>query len=136
MDLKARHIFPPLLQVDAQRLTKLISKQLFGRVVAVNELVLVHLDGLALVIRLANVNTLDEAAREEALSYHCYRGVVTPDTIIYLTGENFLACSHLPTNRMFPSATSYQLETLKALLICASKVYFEPYQHYHLIQGV
>ncbi|KAK9908984.1 hypothetical protein WJX75_005570 [Coccomyxa subellipsoidea] len=72
-------------QVDAQRLTKLISKQLFGRVVAVNELVLVHLDGLALIIRIANVNTLDEAAKEEALSYHCYRGLVTPDTIIYLT---------------------------------------------------
>ena len=82
-----------VLQVDAQRLTKLISKQLFGRVVAVNELVLVHLDGLALIIRIANVNTLDEAAKEEALSYHCYRGLVTPDTIIYLTeGESAFVC--------------------------------------------
>lgn len=79
--------------MDAQRLGNLVSKQLFRRAAAVNELVLVDMEGLALVIRISSVNTLDEAARDEALSYHCYRGLVTPDTVIYLTeGEYLSAC--------------------------------------------
>ncbi|BDA41357.1 probable cytochrome b5 type B at C-terminar half [Coccomyxa sp. Obi] len=77
--------FSGTVEVDAHQLGKLLSKQLFRRAVAVNELVLVHMEGFALVIRISSVNTLDEAARDEALSYHCYRGLVTPDTIIYLT---------------------------------------------------
>lgn len=79
--------------MDADQLGKLLNKRLFRRAVAINELVLVHLESLALVVRISSVNTLDEAARDEALSYHCYRGLVTPDTIIYLTeGENLPAC--------------------------------------------
>jgi len=74
--------------VDAQQLSKLLSKQLFTRVVAVNELVLVSIDSLALVVRISSVNTLDEAARDEALTYHCYRGLVTPDTEVYLKKGN------------------------------------------------
>lgn len=73
------------VELDAHRLGKLVSKQLFRRAVAVNELVLVHMESLALVVRISSVNTLDEAARDEALSYHCFRGLVTPDTFIYLT---------------------------------------------------
>ncbi|EIE25119.1 cytochrome b5 [Coccomyxa subellipsoidea C-169] len=80
------------MQVDAQSLIKVLGKQLFGRVVAVNELVMVHLDGLALVVRIANLNTLDESAREETLSYHCYRGLVAPDTTLYLTEGKQIRC--------------------------------------------
>lgn len=64
-----------------------MAKQLFQRIVAVNELVLVHVDGVALIIRVTEVHNLDESARQEAVSYHCYRGTVTPDTIISLTEE-------------------------------------------------
>lgn len=74
--------------MDAQQLSKLLSKQLFRRVVAVNELVLVSIDGLALVVRISSVNTLDEAGRDQALTYHCYRGLVTPDTEVYLREGN------------------------------------------------
>ncbi len=90
------------MQVDAQSLTKLLGKQLFGRVVAVNELVLVHLDGLALVVRIANLNTLDEAARGEALSYHCYRGLVAPDTTLYLTEGKQMFPRHSPASSCIP----------------------------------
>ena len=75
------------LQIDAARLRQALAKQLFHRIVAVNELVLVHLDGLALVVRMTEVHNLDELARQEAVSYHCYRAMVTPDTVIDLTEE-------------------------------------------------
>ena len=54
---------------------------------AVNELVLVHLDGQALIVRITEVHDLEELARQEAVSYHCYRASVTPDTVIDLIEE-------------------------------------------------
>ena len=56
-------------------------------IVAVNELVLVHLDGLALIVRITEVHNLDELARQEAVSYHCYRALMMPDTVIDLIEE-------------------------------------------------
>ena len=73
--------------MDAGRLRQALSGRLFGRVVAANELVLVQVDGLALLVRVAEVNTLDEEAREAALSYHCFRGLVTPETALWVTAD-------------------------------------------------
>lgn len=75
------------MQVDATKLRQALSKQLFQRIVAASELVLVHIDGLAIIVRITEVHNLDEEARQEAISYHCYRGLVTPDTIISLVEE-------------------------------------------------
>ncbi len=75
------------MQVDATKLRQALSKQLFQRIVAASELVLVHIDGLAIIVRITEVHNLDEEARQEAVSYHCYRGLVTPDTIISLVEE-------------------------------------------------
>ena len=75
------------MQVDATKLRQVLSKQLFQRIVAASELVLVHIDGLAVIVRITDVHNLDEEARQEAVSYHCYRGLVTPDTIISLVEE-------------------------------------------------
>ena len=75
------------VQVDAARLRQALAKQLFHRILAVNELVLVHLDGLALIVRITEMHNLDELARQEAVSYHCYRALVRPDTVIDLTEE-------------------------------------------------
>lgn len=79
------------VQVDAIKLRQALSKQLCQRVVAVTELVLVHVEGLAVIVRITEVHSLDEEARQEAVSYHCYRGLVTPDTVISLVeeGESF-----------------------------------------------
>ena len=80
------------MQVDAIRLGQALSKQLFQRVVAATELALVHIDGLPIIVRITEVHNLDEEARQEAVSYHCYRGLVTPDTVISLVeeGESFV----------------------------------------------
>ena len=90
-----------LLQIDAARLRQALAKQLFHRIVAVNELVLVHVDGLALIVRIIEVHNLDEQARQEAVSYHCYRALVTPDTVIELTEEG--------ERSLFPQHTNFQL---------------------------
>ena len=76
-----------IVQIDAAKLGQALSKQLFQRIVAVTELVLVHIDGLPVVVRVTEVHNLDEEARQEAVSYHCYRGMVTPDTAITLVEE-------------------------------------------------
>ena len=60
---------------------------------AVNELMLVPIDDVLLLVRVVDVNTLDEAAREEAVGYHCYRGLVTPETIIWLAAQGFGSCT-------------------------------------------
>ena len=73
--------------MDAVKLKQALAKQLFQRIVAVNELVLAAIDGVALVVRITEVNNLDESARQEAVSYHCYRGMVSPDTVLSLIEE-------------------------------------------------
>ena len=79
------------MQVDAKKLRRALAKQLFQRIVAASELVLVHIDSLAVVVRIIEVHNMDEEARQEAVSYHCYRGLVTPDTVMSLVeeGEGF-----------------------------------------------
>lgn len=38
-----------------------------------------------LLLRVGEVNTLSPAEQEEAVGYHCFRGLLTPDTQVYLT---------------------------------------------------
>jgi hypothetical protein len=73
--------------VDAGRLRKALAGRLFGRMAAANELLVLEADGAPLLLRVTEVNTLDEGGRQEALSYHCFRGLVTPETAIWLTAE-------------------------------------------------
>ena len=81
--------------MEAVKLKQALAKQLFQMIVAVNELVLVTVDGDALVVRITEVNNLDESARQEAVSYHCYRGMVTPDTVMSLIEEGGKSLSML-----------------------------------------
>ena len=74
-------------QVDAGRVRRALSKRLFGRVVAASELVLLHVDDMAILVRVTAAHSLDEAAREEALSYHCFRGLIMPETVIWFAEE-------------------------------------------------
>lgn len=73
-----------LYQVNAAALTSAFSKQYFGRVLAVNELIVIQLVHVPLLLRITSTNTLAEDEQEEAIGYHCYRGVLTPTTAIYL----------------------------------------------------
>ena len=66
-------------------LARTLGKQLLGRVIAVNEVVTSQVSGVDLVVRFMAADTLDHEARQEAISYHCYRGRVTPETSFWLT---------------------------------------------------
>lgn len=65
----------PLLQVDARALVRELLRLHFGAVLAVGQAcVLASTGGHRLLLRVTSANVLDEAAREEALGYHCFRG--------------------------------------------------------------
>lgn len=73
-------------EVDARRVISALLKQWFDCMVAVNQVAVVTLDvGLALVARVAAVNTLDDQQRAEAIVYHCFRGRCTPNTAVYVS---------------------------------------------------
>lgn len=72
------------LQLDARDLAARLGHICFHSVVAVNESVLLNVDGHELVLRVAVTNTLTAKEQADVIGYHCYRGRVTPDTAIYL----------------------------------------------------
>ena len=71
--------------MDADQLCRLLGKQLFGKILAVNEMVVTSIDGVQVLCRITATDTLDPDSRAEAVGYHCYRGLVTPETQFYLT---------------------------------------------------
>lgn len=46
----------------------------FGLVLALNEACVLHAGGRRLLLRVTAADTLDAAAREDAVGYHCFRG--------------------------------------------------------------
>ncbi|KAK9814395.1 hypothetical protein WJX72_005174 [[Myrmecia] bisecta] len=76
------------VEVDGGKLASRFQKQYLGHVLAVTQqLVLTH-EGANLVIRVTGAHALDEEAREEAVGYHCFRGLLTPETQIFLTAKS------------------------------------------------
>lgn len=75
---------PGGLQVDERRLAQALVKQHLGRVLAVGQLLVVQWQGADIVARISMTNTLDAAAQEEAVAYHCFRGLLVPDTAVLL----------------------------------------------------
>lgn len=83
----------PPVSIDGGRLAGRFLRDLLGLVVATNEVFIFPLDelhghatdaeSLQLVLTVRECNTLDEAARQDAVRYHCYRGIVGPDTAVY-----------------------------------------------------
>ncbi|GAB4817964.1 hypothetical protein N2152v2_005010 [Parachlorella kessleri] len=72
------------VEVDAQALAQEFLRQYFGRVAAVNEACVLEREGHQLLLRVSATNTLNPSEQEECIGYHCYRGLVTPDTQVYL----------------------------------------------------
>ncbi|CAG9467761.1 unnamed protein product [Pedinophyceae sp. YPF-701] len=68
--------------VDADAVARAFCAQQLGRVVSANMLTVVDVAGCgALVVRVARTDTMDAAEQEEAaFTYHCFRGVLSPDT--------------------------------------------------------
>ncbi|PSC67239.1 cytochrome b5 [Micractinium conductrix] len=85
------------LQVDARQLAKQLLRSRFSTVLALGEAVVLPWPaggssdggdaggGARLLLRVTAVHTLDQQAREEAVGYHCYRGLLTHDAQICLT---------------------------------------------------
>lgn len=72
------------LQIDAKALCRQLANQTFGRVLAVGETVPVSLDGVNVLVRITATNHLTEEEQADVVVYHCYRGLVTADTAVYL----------------------------------------------------
>ena len=69
---------------DARQVVAAFRRELQGRVLAVGQVAVIQLPGLALRLRVASADTLDATARDEAVTYHCFRGLLAPDTAIFL----------------------------------------------------
>jgi len=74
-----------VVEVDAAVLSNLLAKQLLGQVIAVNEGIVAEVSGAELLVKIRAADSLDAEAREEAVGYHCYRGLVTPETTFWLS---------------------------------------------------
>lgn len=101
VEAEARLLAPPqggTVQLDAGRLAEKFLKQCFRHIIAVNQSILVCVDGQEVVLRITTTNTLAAAEQEEAIGYHCYRGRLNPDTAVYLSVFS-PATNPLPTAR-------------------------------------
>jgi hypothetical protein len=78
-------IRPQVVEVSAEMLSKSLGKLLLGRVVANNEAVITSVGDSELLVRVRTTDSLDLEARAEAVGYHCYRGLVTPETTFWLS---------------------------------------------------
>ena len=77
------------LQLDAEALSRQLETMKFGRVAAVGEQLLLRAGSRQLVARVTAVDSQGPEA-EDLVGYHCYRGLVTPNTAIYLTADGEL----------------------------------------------
>eukprot|EP00887_Chlorella_sp_A99_P005263 scaffold1.g5263.t1 len=71
--------------LPAGELAQQFLREHLGAVVAANEACVLRRGGLRVVLRVAAADTLEPEEAEERIGYHCYRGLVTPDTRVYLT---------------------------------------------------
>lgn len=80
------------LHVDARALSQRLMKSLFRSVVAVNEVLTMVLTedesvdgcGQTVAVRVSEANNVDVAERMAMVRYHCFRGTITADTVVYL----------------------------------------------------
>lgn len=82
--------------IDATWLTKQFFNAYLGLILAVNEACVFplpeHVQGNSflsedaeILLRMRNCNSLEEDAAAETVGYHCYRGLISPGTRVYLT---------------------------------------------------
>jgi len=88
VELEARLMQPSaaaeLVHLDARAVVKALKQRCIGHVLAVGEVILITVAGHALRLRVAQTDTADAAARDELVAYHCYRGLLAPETDVYL----------------------------------------------------
>ena len=88
VELEARLMQPAaaaeLVRLDARAVVKALKQRCIGHVLAVGEVILLTVAGHELRLRVAQTDTADAGARDELVAYHCFRGVLAPETDVYL----------------------------------------------------
>lgn len=75
------------VKVDATKLARALLKAHTMRTLTVNQLVTLPVDDHVFVLRVCATNTLDAESRRETIGYHCFRGRLSPETVLYLRGS-------------------------------------------------
>ena len=74
-------------ELDAREAVAAFRAQWLGRCCAVGQVAVLSLHDCALRLRCAAADTLDAVAREEAVVYNSFRGIITPATTIFLRAQ-------------------------------------------------
>jgi hypothetical protein len=103
-------------------------------------------EGVDLVARVTGTDTMSERERQEALGYHCYRGLLGPTTAVYWSAEQAEAppggrwgrawgevlCARLPARRCAaPGRAAVAVELRPAAAAGASRRCCPPYARTH-----
>ena len=70
--------------LDSAAVVAALAARYTGHVLAAGQVLVLAVGGHDLRLRVAQADVLDASAREEAVGYHSYRGVLTPATAVYL----------------------------------------------------
>jgi len=73
--------------IDASRVVSILMSRCVGRVMCINQLEVIEMGPTVgpLVVRISRLDNLDQGEREDLISYHCFRGMLAPDTSMYVT---------------------------------------------------
>lgn len=71
---------PTIIEADETALEQALLATLKGLVVAVGQVVVLPWSACSVVARITATDTLDAAAQQDAISYHCFRGLVVRST--------------------------------------------------------
>ena len=92
-------------ELDAAELLAALRESCTGSLLAVGEVVVLHIGTIPLRLRVSGAHTLSAAHRQEAVGYHSYRGLLTKDTAVYLLPEAGLILAGNPARPVLaPSA--------------------------------
>lgn len=101
-------------QVEAQDVSEALFAHRTQHMLAVGEVVVLDVGGLDVRLRVSRTDVLSQDAREDAVGYHCFRGLLTPATRVYLRpqqqgGLELLRCPVRP--ELPPSANTVTVHT-------------------------
>jgi hypothetical protein len=90
--------------VDARDVYRELLRLYFGLVLALNEACVLHAGGRRLLLRVTAADTLDAAARADAVGYHCFRGEARAGLRLSATGGACFLAALLRIALVFLSA--------------------------------
>ena len=77
-----RNPVPCNLSLDAREVARELMRTHAGNMLSNGQLIPLTVCGCGLLLRVSGTNTLDAEAQSEAVGYHCFRGRLSPDTVV------------------------------------------------------